>query len=507
MGVYSDAAGVPGARMGVTSSATINATAGWQTISLTSPVTVNSGQKVWLSWVFENNPGIRYISGTPARAESPALWSGGMPDPFGSASFANYRYSVFCTYIPGGGEIKTNGITEVYALTSTTANRRAQAITFTEAGTIQSISMYHNGGTGRVLMGIYDDAGGVPGVRLGLTSATTISSTAGWQTVSLTSPLTVNSGQKVWLSWVFENNPGIRYISGSPARAQSAALWSGGMPDPFGSSSLANYRYSIYCTYITGGTETKTSGITEVYGLTSTTANRRAQTITFTEAGTIQSISMYHNGGTGRVLMGVYADAAGFPGTRLGITSATTINSSAGWQTVSLASPVAVTSGQKIWLSWVYENNPGIRYISGLPARAQSTALWSGGMPDPFGSSSLANYRYSIYCTYTPGTGKEVKYFNEPPEVNTLNLGEEKVLIYPNPTDGEFTVTWKNRYDHKLDITIYSITGQTVKKINADPDINEIRINLDGSNAGVYIFEMKNIKGDLILNRSRIIKK
>ena len=63
---------------------------------------VTSGQKVWLSWVFENNPGVRYVAGTPARAQSAALWSGGMPDPFGAATFANYKYSVYCTYIAGG---------------------------------------------------------------------------------------------------------------------------------------------------------------------------------------------------------------------------------------------------------------------------------------------------------------------------------------------------------------------------------------------------------------------
>lgn len=506
LGVYADEAGVPGTRLGVTPAAAINSSAGWQTVSLTSPVTVNSDQKVWLSWVFENNPGIRYVTGTPARAESPSLWSGGMPTTFGSSTFANYRYSIYCTYLPGGAQPKTNGITEVYGLSSTTANRRAQAITFTEAGIIQSISMYHNGGTGRVLMGIYDDAGGIPGVRLGVTSATNINSSAGWQTIPLTSPVTVNSGQKVWLSWVFENNPGIRYISGTPARAQSTALWAGGMPDPFGSASLANYRYSIYCTYTPGGTDTKTNGITEVYRLTSTTANRRAQMISFTEAGTIQSISMYHNGGTGQVLLGVYSDAAGVPGTRLGVTPATIISSSAGWQTVSLTSPVPVTSGQKIWLSWVYENNPGIRYISGTPARAQSSALWAGGMPSTFGTSTFANYRYSIYCTYTTGSGDEVKYTNEPVEINTLYNTEEEILIYPNPTDGEFTVKWKSRYGQRLNITIYNILGRVVREVKTDPDVNEIRMDLNGTSRGIYLFEMKDKKNDLILNRSRIIR-
>ena len=88
----------------MTAATTINSTAGWQTIPLTSPYSVASGQKVWLAWVFETNPGIRYVAGTPARAESPNLWAGGMPDPFGTATFANYRYSIYCTYTIGSGD-------------------------------------------------------------------------------------------------------------------------------------------------------------------------------------------------------------------------------------------------------------------------------------------------------------------------------------------------------------------------------------------------------------------
>jgi len=821
LGVYADAAGVPGARLGVIPATTINTTAGWQTVSLTSPVSVTSGQKVWLSWVFENNPGIRYITGTPARAQSAALWTGGMPDPFGSSTLANYRYSIYCTYTTETGEIpelttseitaltrtsalsggnitndggssvtvrgvcwstnpnptvdlatkttdgtgtgifissitglnpgttyylrayatnstgtaygneinfetpdydikesfvdnflnldnwilygspdpqwissiqgrdgvfdnngdsnynsgaisesvfsftgktiesdvyldfnnlsgcwvapsigianptyqtwggydsylaftlagvgdacsaspgqtlrhayiygiylsqsgwrtfgdvdgvnqiladnyankwtnlkivisvngipsfyaddnliytgteplaqsvlestlplwlgerssgfagkayhdnisvsidKTLGNTEVYSLSSTTANRRAQIITFTESATIQSISIYHNGGTGQVLLGIYADATGTPGARLGVTPSTAISSAAGWQTISLASPVPVTSGQKVWLSWVFQTNPGVRYMLGTPARAQSATLWAGGMPDPFGTATFANYKYSIYCTYIPGGTETKTNGITEVYTLSSTTANRRAQTITFTETGTIQSISIYHNGGTGNVLLGVYADAGGVPGARLGVTPAITINSTAGWQTVSLTNPVTVNSGQKVWLSWVFQNNPGVRYVAGTPARAQSAALWSGGMPDPFGTSSLANYRYSIYCTYITSSSDEIKPMNEPLKINSSYRNEEEVLIYPNPAYDEVTVTWKNNYKDRLALTIYDLHGRPVKTLQVEPDVNEIYVDLSDIRYGIYLFELKESGNSRVINRSRIIK-
>jgi pantothenate kinase len=588
LGVYSDQNGSPSSLLGVTASTAINSSAGWQTVSLTSPVTVTSGQKVWLSFVFQNNPGVRYTNGTPARAQSTATWAAGMPSTFGIASYADYKFSIFCNYVtntavpaltvsPAGitldyasgaggtfnitsntgwsvtdnaswlelspvsgtnnGTItlsansansgssartatvtitgtgvsaktvtvtqeaapvttSTLGNTTIYGLTTTVANLRAVPVTFSENGQINSISIYHNGGAGNVLLGVYSDQNGSPSSLLGVTASTAINSSAGWQTVSLTSPVTVTSGQKVWLSFVFQNNPGVRYTNGTPARAQSTATWAAGMPSTFGIASYADYKFSIYCNYVTNtavpaltvspagitldyasgasgtfnitsntgwsvtdnaswlelspvsGTNngtitlsansansgssartatvtitgtgvsaktvtvtqeaapvtTSTLGNTTIYGLTTTVANLRAVPVTFNENGQINSISIYHNGGTGNVLLGVYSDQTGSPSSRLGVTSSTAVNSSAGWQTVSLTSPVTVTSGQKVWLSFVFQNNPGVRYTNGTPARAQSTATWAAGMPSTFGIASYADYKFSIFCNYVTNT-------------------------------------------------------------------------------------------------------
>jgi hypothetical protein len=51
------------------------------------------------------------------------------------------------------------------------------------------------------------------------------------------------------LAWVYENNPGIAYQTGSPGGYQSDSTWSEGMPDPFGSGSQTDYIYSIYANY------------------------------------------------------------------------------------------------------------------------------------------------------------------------------------------------------------------------------------------------------------------
>lgn len=75
-------------------------------------------------------------------------------------------------------------------------------------------------------------------------------------------------------------------------------------------------------------------------------------------------------------------------------------------------------------------------------------------MPDPFGTASFANYKYSIFCTYTTGSSDEIKSINTPVDINPVYMIKEEVLIYPNPTDGNITITWKNRYNNRLNITI-----------------------------------------------------
>ncbi len=147
----------------------------------------------------------------------------------------------------------------------------------------------------------------------------------------------------------------------------------------------------------------KNLGNTEVYGSSVTSQYTRAIPFTFTEDGVIESISIYHNGGTGNVLLGVYSNNSGKPGSLLGVTPSTAVNGTKGWQSVSLSGPVSVNSGETVWLAWVFENNIEVRYEVGTPGRAQTSKKWSGGMPSSFGTSTIINTKFSIYCSYSTG--------------------------------------------------------------------------------------------------------
>jgi hypothetical protein len=125
----------------------------------------------------------------------------------------------------------------------------AEPFIMPEDGTIQSISIYHEGGRGEMLLGVYlGDA--APDFRVSMTSPTEVSAEAGWQTAALTDPIWIPGGTSIWLAWVFGENPGIRYQTLPSGSVESDQGWNAGMPDKFGSSWQSNRIHSIYATYI-----------------------------------------------------------------------------------------------------------------------------------------------------------------------------------------------------------------------------------------------------------------
>ena len=145
--------------------------------------------------------------------------------------------------------INSVGNTDVYAGTSTNSSRRASPVSITEDGNITSVSMYHDGGGGSMLLALYEDNSGSPDALLGVTVSTAVSASAGWQTIDLISPVNVSNGDTVWMAWVFSANPGIKYEAAASTNGNSSGIWSGGMPDPWGSASGLSYKYSIYISY------------------------------------------------------------------------------------------------------------------------------------------------------------------------------------------------------------------------------------------------------------------
>jgi hypothetical protein len=156
-------------------------------------------------------------------------------------------YTVNISSNPNFGNV---GNTTVFSSTSISPNRRAMFFIMPENGRICSVTMYHTSGSGSMILAVYSDFGVTPQNILAVTPATAVSDTTGWQTICLPNPVWVAEGNIIWLAWVYESNPGIRYQTGSPGRIEPEKdkTWPD-MPDPFGPGTQANYIYSIYATY------------------------------------------------------------------------------------------------------------------------------------------------------------------------------------------------------------------------------------------------------------------
>ncbi len=355
---------------------------------------------------------------------------------------------------PGVADEENIGYATVFQNVSTVSNRRAVPVVVEGTGALKSMSIYHQGGSGHVILAIYADEAGKPGARLGMTASTLINSTQGWQTIALQNDVAVASGRTIWLAWVFENDPGLRWTEGSMGRAISSATWSGGMPDRFGTSQTeVNAVYSVYATY--NQQVEATVGYSTVFPNISAVANRRAQPVVAGQTGNLGSISIYHQGGTGHAILAIYSDASGLPGTLLGTTASTLINGTEGWQTIALQSPVTVSAGQTIWLAWVFENDPGMRWTAGLPGRAMSSASWSGGMPQSFGAATTTTGFYSIYATYSNSSETPSEVIVDNADAGTSSTGVWYASSRPGPygTDSMTTTGAGSTFTFSADLT------------------------------------------------------
>ena len=61
--------------------------------------------------------------------------------------------------------------------------------------------------------------------------------------------------------------------------------------------------------------------------------------------------------------------------------------------------------------------------------------------------------------------------------------------VFPNPSKGKFTVSIHGENQIRT-IKIYSITGELIKEITVDSDLNHIEINCEELKEGTYLIEV-----------------
>jgi PKD repeat protein len=316
------------------------------------------------------------------------------------------------------------------------------------------------------------------------------------------SSTTISEGQSVTFTDTSTNFPTSRswsFPGGSPSTSTSQA------------PTVVYNTVGVYDVTLTAAnaigedTETKTNYITvtevlpfvgndTVFSTNTTAANRRAMPFTMPENGSIRSVTMYHTGGSGSMILGVY-DGEGSPANRLGVTSTAAVSASTGWQTIYLQSSAYVAGGTTVWLAWVYESNPGIRYETGSPGRVDAGVGWSGGMPDPYGGGSQSNYIYSIYASYTPeGTPTQYTLTTNTVGQGSITLDptggtyDEGTIVTPNavPGSGWQFDNWSGDLSGTANPTTITMNSNKTVTANFSEDVSGYCSSY-GQDAGTYI--------------------
>ncbi|MFC1609750.1 DUF1566 domain-containing protein [Myxococcota bacterium] len=163
---------------------------------------------------------------------------------------ANKSSSTFYAWAVRGGVVSAVGLTAIGSEPWSQSVRMVEHVTIPEAGTIQSITVYHDAGSGGIQLAIYSiDGSDNVSTRLTDVVSGTVSGTPEWQTFNLVSPLYVAAGQKIGLAYVPEYPLSVRYNNSGGRNQESPETWPGGLPMSWGAiSATYSSQSSIYAT-------------------------------------------------------------------------------------------------------------------------------------------------------------------------------------------------------------------------------------------------------------------
>jgi hypothetical protein len=213
--LYANANGAPGALLGVSNQITMLAGQpwGWVDFTFPSPVAIGAGP-VWMGYIagtrsdltllrFDPSPGgVKYNHNSGGYAAGPS-------NPFGSASTANFHYSLYATLQTGSGgpatcpcSIWSSATTpQVAAATDSTAYELGVKFRSDTNGYVTGLRFYKGTGNTGTHVGHLWTAGG----QLLATATFTNETATGWQQVNFASPIAISANTTYIASYFAPN--------------------------------------------------------------------------------------------------------------------------------------------------------------------------------------------------------------------------------------------------------------------------------------------------------------
>jgi hypothetical protein len=126
-------------------------------------------------------------------------------------------------------------------------------------------------------------------------------------------------------------------------------------------------------------------------------------------------------------------------------------------------------------------------------------------MPSAFGTSSNANFKFSVYCTYIADNSKSAVIAGEIEPV----FEKTDLKVYPNPFSEKLRFEFVSPESVSARIDLYDMTGRLVKTIFEQPiegGVNyEAEFRPETIISGMYIYRMT--MGDAVYNGKVVFKK
>ena len=153
---------------------------------------------------------------------------------------------------------------------------------------------------------------------------------------------------------------------------------------------------------------------------------------------------------------------------------------------------------KNVVLKYLKKLTSTVNYVNNMGGREIRKYYYKGNI-----FHQLKGFCAAVECESISGAASKLNLSHSAISLQIKSL-ENKINVYPNPSEGIFYLKSKNVTDEKILVSVYNSLGDIILKDEMYPLNGELnsRINLSGHSSGIYLMKTDFGSGS---NTSRII--